>query len=80
MSGNRVEIEIALQLAVAFVIGEEEQLVLDERPADGGSELVALQRGLYENGGAEQEAGGVQVGVAQELVGRAVKLRWFRIS
>ena len=42
--------------------------------ADGGPELVALQRGLHEDGGAEQEAGGVQIGVAQELVGRAVKL------
>ena len=44
------------------------------RSADGGSELVALQRGLDEHRRAEQEAGGVQIGVAQELVGRAVKL------
>ena len=72
-AGDGVEIEIALQLAEAFVIREEEQLVLDERPADGGSELVALQRGLHEDGGAEQEAGGVQIGVAQVLVGRAVE-------
>ena len=39
---QRVEIQIALQLAVAFVITEEEQPVLDDRAANGGSELVAL--------------------------------------
>ena len=72
--GNGIEVEIALQLAVAFIIAEEEQLVLDERAADGGAELIALQRRLVEDGRAECETDGVQIRVAQELVGRAVEL------
>ena len=32
-----------LYLALALIIGEEKQLVLDDRSADGGSELVVPQ-------------------------------------
>jgi len=39
------------QLAKALVIHKEEQLVPDDRAADGGPELVALQRGLHEDRG-----------------------------
>ena len=72
--GNRVEIVVALQLPVALVIAEEEQLVLDDRAADGRAELVALQAWALRKRRAEQKAGGVQIGVAEKLVSGAVKL------
>src|SRR5256885_892997 len=64
-----------LQRTIAFVIGKEEKLVLDERPADGESELVALQSGLDEGRRRnEDEANRVEIGVAKKFVQRAVKL------
>ena len=41
-----VEVEITLHLPVTFIIAEEKQLVLDNRAADGDSELIAVQDGL----------------------------------
>ena len=60
-------------LAEAFVVGEEERLVLDDRPAEHAAELIALQRRLLPVGGLE-EAGGVQRGVADELPAGAAEL------
>ena len=70
-SGTRVTIGIAEVLAVAFVVGEEEELVLADGAAEGCAEVVALELG--DAGGVEVVAG-VEEGVAEELVGGAVEL------
>src|SRR5690348_2933299 len=62
-----------LQLAVALVVSEKEELVLDKGPADRGAELVALQRGL-EVRLAKLKAARIQNSVAQELVSGPMKL------
>ena len=42
-----------LAAAVAFVVAKVEQLVFDDRPADGGAELVLRELGLFGAGGGE---------------------------
>ena len=73
---NAVEVENFRQLAEAFVVAEEEEPILDDWSADGSAELIALQQGLLEGRGSlsEDVADGVQIGIAQELVSRAMKL------
>ena len=69
-------------LAEAFVVEEEEELVLEDGAAEVHAELVAVEGGLLEgndvagvaDGGGLEEAGGVEVGVADELVDRGVEL------
>src|SRR5579875_3587799 len=72
--GDGVEVEIALKLTEALVIGEEEQLIFDEWTADGEAKLIALERGFLEYGGTEGETDGVQAGIAQKFVSSAMKL------
>ena len=60
-------------LAEPVVVGEEERLVRDNRAADGASELILLERRLLLAGAVREEVVGVELVVAQELVGDAVK-------
>src|SRR6201999_907607 len=63
-------------LAEALIVEEEKKLVFEDRPADVEAELIAVEGGFLEgDGGAGvadrqgfEEACGVEVGVADELV------------
>src|SRR5260370_11671321 len=58
-------------LTGAFVVQEEEKLVLEDGAAEVGAELVAVEGGFLEGSGANgglEEAGCVESGVADELV------------
>ena len=55
-------------LAEPVVVGEEEGLVPDNRPADRAAELVLLERRFLLPGAVGEEVVGVEPGVAQELV------------
>src|SRR5262249_11832931 len=70
------EVENLRELAESLVVAEEEQAILDNRPADGSAKLVALQQRLFEGRRAlpEDVPNGVQIGVAQKLVRRAMEL------
>ena len=59
-------------LTEAVVVGEEERLVPDNRPADGAAELILLERRLGLPGAVGEEIVGVEPVVAQELVAHAV--------
>src|SRR5262249_53763854 len=56
--------------ACAFIGAEEERLVLDDRPAEGGAVLVPLERG--DDGG--EKVAGVHCVIPQELIGRTVEM------
>src|SRR5262249_59128550 len=73
---NAVEVENLRQLAKSFVIAEEEEPVLDDRPADCGAKLIPLQQRFLEGRRTlpEDVADRVQIGVAKKLVSSAMKL------
>src|SRR3989442_14548641 len=58
-----------LQATDALVIGEEECLVLDDRPAEGTAELIAPKRWLLST---VKEVSRIQRVVAEEFTGRAM--------
>ncbi len=58
----------ALGLTVAFIVEEEECLVLDDGPAEGRAKLVAAEAGLAATYGIEVAAG-VEDTVAEEVIG-----------
>ena len=68
--GDEGDEGLAEVLAVAFVVGEEEELVLAEGATEGGAEVVALELG---DAGAVEVVAGVEVAVAEELVDGAVE-------
>ena len=53
MLGMDATYNVFWKLPEAFVVGEEEDPVLDDRSADGDAELVAVQGGLHVAGGLE---------------------------
>ena len=81
LRGQSVDIKRLEGLAEALVIEEEEQLVPHDRPAEVHAELVAIERWLLkwngEAGAADErrleEAGGVQIGVANEVIEQRVE-------
>src|SRR4030081_76097 len=58
-----------LQPPDALEVGEEESLVLNDRPAKGSAELIAPQRWLFS---AVKEVPRIQRVVAKEFIGRAM--------
>ena len=69
--GDEGDVGDAEVLAVALIVGEEEELVLADGAAEGGAEVVALE--LRDAGGIEVVAG-VEEGVAQELIRGTVEV------
>ena len=73
-------------LAEAFVVEEEEELVVNDGAAEVHAELVAVEGGLAEGDGCAgiadgeglEEAGGVEVGVADEFVEECRGSGWIR--
>ena len=69
--GDEGDVGDAEVLAVAFVVGEEEELVVPDGAAERGAEVVALELG---DAGLVEVVAGVEEAVAEELVGGAVEL------
>ena len=69
--GDEGDVGEAEVLAVALVVGEEEELVLADGAAEGGAEVVALELGDV---GLVEVVAGVEGGVAEELVCGAVEV------
>src|SRR5204862_7646241 len=69
--GRRERAEL-LDLAEAFVIGEEERAILRNGSTHRRAELIALQHRL--TSGWPEETDGIQIRVAQEIPRAAVKL------
>src|SRR5258708_1791800 len=74
--GERVDVDRFLEVAEAFVIGEEEELVLDDRTPNGQAKLISLQARLLERRRRRPKkiADGVELRIPKEVVSRAVKL------
>src|SRR5580700_3102157 len=69
--GNESRGGLVQVLAEAFVIGKHESFVVVQRAADGGAELVALERW---SGAWIEEIGGVEGVVAEKFIRGAVPL------
>src|SRR5262249_39104276 len=67
------ELERVIDAAEALVIGEKEELVFPQRPAERAAELV-LVKGQSAAADRLEEAGGVQLGIAQKLPQFSVEL------
>ena len=65
------------ELLDALVVGEEEELSMDDGTAEGGAVEIAAVLGLAGSGGGEVVAG-VEVFVAEELEEAAVEACWSR--
>ena len=82
LRGQREHAERLEHLTETFIVEEEEELVLDDRAAEVDAVLVAIEGRLLEGSGDAgaadgqrlEEAGGVEVGVADELVDRGVEV------
>ncbi len=59
----------ALGLARALIVGEEEDLVVANRPAEGSAKLVLAEGAAR----GREVVAGIEIGVAQEVEGAAVK-------
>ena len=68
--GDGIDESALLAAAVAFVIAEEEEFVLDDGAAEGGTELILTKNWLD----WAEEIAGVGLVVAEEVVGAAVEL------
>ena len=64
----------AFPVAVAFVVAEEEQLVLENRAADAAAELVLHERRTIHSRAVAEEGVGIQHLVAKVLVQTAVEV------
>ncbi len=72
--GHGREVGLAGPDAQALVVGEEERLVLDDRPAEGGAELVLREVRLRAAGLVQEEVVRIEAIVAQELEHAAVEV------
>ena len=69
---------LALHAAETFVVAEEEDLVLDDRAAGRGAELVLAEFAFGAPGVVFEPVGGVELVVAEELPCGAVEASWCR--
>src|SRR5207249_7536743 len=64
----------ALNAAEAFIVAEDEDLVLEDRAARGHTKLILAKSALLDATSVFEEVGGVEFVVSEKFPSRAVKL------